>query len=283
MKSLLLFILFSPLITFSQISLKGTIVDSQKNPIQFASISINQTANGTYTNEKGIFHFDSIQPTDTLKISCIGYESRSILVKILSDTILLQEISIEIGEVVIKSEYTRELIGCLKNKDRGKDGGLNGYISGILINNISSSYLESIEFYIKKPKTLAPNLFFLHLYKLDSNNLQTPILSQRISIPTNEKGWVKIDLSKQFIKIADSIFIAYETVPNPEYFKNVKEVPIINMNQYDGATIGHAKIKSNSNARLRSGKDGVGWFTWPNDWISKYGNWIPMIRATVRY
>jgi hypothetical protein len=283
MKNLLLIILLSPLIVYSQISLKGTIVDSQKNLIQFASISINQTANGTYTNEKGIFHFDSIQPTDTLQISCIGFESRSIAVNSLSDTILLQEISIEIGEVVIKSEYTRELIGCLKNKDRGKDGGLNGGIAGIQINNISSSYLESIEFYIKKSKELAPNLFFLHLYKLEADNKQSPILSQRISIPTNEKGWVKIDLSKQFIKVKDSIFIAYETVPNPKYFKDVKEVPIVNMSEYDAATIGYAKIKDKANSRNRSGRDGIGWFTWPDEWISEYGNWVPMIRATVRY
>ena len=283
MKNLLLIILFTPLITFSQISFKGVIVDSQNNPIQFASISINQTANGTYTNEKGIFHFDNIKPTDTLKISCIGYESRSILVNNLSDTILLQEISIEIGEVVIKSEYTRELIGCLKNKDRGKDGGLNGYISGIQINNISSSYLESIEFYIKKPKTLAPNLFFLHLYKLDSNNLQTPILSQRISIPTNEKGWVKIDLSKQFIKVKDSIFIAFETVPNPEYFKNVKKVPIVNMSEYDAAIIGWSKLKQVADVKLRAGSYATGWHTWLYDDFAGLGYHIPMIRATVRY
>jgi len=283
MKNLLLIILLSPLIVYSQISLKGTIVDSQKNLIQFASISINQTANGTYTNEKGIFHFDSIKPTDTLQISCIGFESRSIAVNSLSDTIYLQEISIEIGEVVIKSEYNRDIIGCLKNKDRGNDGGLNGRITGIQINNIPSSYLESIEFYIKKSKELAPNLFFLHLYKLEADNKQSPILSQRISIPTNQKGWIKIDLSKQFIKVKDSIFIAYETVPNPEYFKNVKEVPIVNMSEYDAAIIGWSKLKQVTDVKLRAGSYATGWHTWSYDDFAGLGYHIPMIRATVRY
>jgi hypothetical protein len=283
MKTLLLLSFLFSFTLYGQDSIRKTIVDSQSKPIQFASISVNKTANGTYTNEEGIFLFDSIKQTDTLKISCIGYESRSILVKDLSDSIYLQEISIEIDEVVIKSEYSREIIGCLRNKDRGSDGGINGYIVGMQLNNIPSSYLESIEFYIKNPKILAPNLFFLHLYKLDSNNQQTPILSQRISIPTNEKGWIKIDLSKQFIKVKDSIFIAYETVPNPEYFKDVKQVPIVNMSEYDAATIGHVKIKDKANSKYRSGRDGIGWFTWPDEWISEYGNWVPMIRATIRY
>jgi|GEM_PF-6540376 len=212
MKHLLLLILFTPLITFSQNSFKGVIVDTQNNPIQFASISINQTANGTYTNEIGIFHFDSIQPTDTLKISCIGYESRSICVKDIKDQITLTSNSINIEEVTIDR----------KRKNRSFTIGyynMNTLFPSSYFSNVKSKVATFIP-YQSSPaiieKILLPitnindtTQLKVYLYEISEDGSPGKEIYSKLLMSNEIKN--KIDISDEQIRIPlEGVFIAAE-------------------------------------------------------------------------
>jgi len=229
MKNLLLVILFSPLIVYSQISLKGTIVDSQKNLIQFASISINQTAKGTYTNEKGIFHFDSIQPTDKLKISCIGYESRAVCVKDIKDQITLNSNSINIDEVIVNRKRKNKsfTIGYYKM------GSLIPYTLESSINSKLASFIpyESSPAVIEKillPVTNINDTTQLKIYLYEVSPLGGPGKQIYSKLLTSSEITNKIDISNAEIRMPSSgIFIAIEWLFDSKS-KNLNNIDFIN-------------------------------------------------------
>ncbi len=71
----LIFLLIISSSVFSQRLVEGTIVDKEtKKPVPFASIGIIGTSKGTSSNLNGQFSI-SINETDSVKISCVGYES----------------------------------------------------------------------------------------------------------------------------------------------------------------------------------------------------------------
>lgn len=60
----------------AQTRLSGRVVDDKTNePIPFASVGIIGTARGTSTNGEGEFSI-LLSDTDTLKVTCVGYQSR---------------------------------------------------------------------------------------------------------------------------------------------------------------------------------------------------------------
>lgn len=103
---------------YSQESNNYIVINSQNSPIEFANVSLNQTSIGTYTNSKGEFSFENIKPTDTLKISCIGYKSRSVCVKDVEGPIILISSSINIDEVTVNGKKKNKsfTIGYYKMK-----------------------------------------------------------------------------------------------------------------------------------------------------------------------
>jgi hypothetical protein len=86
---------------FSQRLVEGTIVDKEtKKPVPFASIGIIGTAKGTSSNLNGQFSV-SLNETDSLKISCVGYESLSLSSGQLLPFIDLVPIITQLSEIVI--------------------------------------------------------------------------------------------------------------------------------------------------------------------------------------
>lgn len=101
---------------FAQVEGSSVIVDGKNKPLQFVNISINSTVKGTYTSNSGAFSLGGLKESDTLKISSIGYKTISLLVNDISDTILLEELAMELPEVEIKAEYQYEQLGIEKCK-----------------------------------------------------------------------------------------------------------------------------------------------------------------------
>ncbi|NBG64720.1 carboxypeptidase-like regulatory domain-containing protein [Acidiluteibacter ferrifornacis] len=232
MKNLLLIILFTPLIIFSQISFKGTIVDSQKNPIQFASISVNQTANGTYTNEKGIFYFDSIKPTDTLKISCIGYESKSICVKDIKDQITLTSNSINIEEVTIdRKRKNRSFtigyykMGSLSPFPHNHGSSINIQLATFIPYNSTPALIEKILLPITKANDTTQ--LKVYLYEVSEDGSPGKEIYSKTVLLKEIKN--KIDISDQQIRMpSDGIFVAVEWLFEPFKAENLNNIDIIN-------------------------------------------------------
>jgi hypothetical protein len=80
---------------------EGTIVDKEtKKPVPFASIGIIGTSKGTSSNLNGQFSI-SINETDSIRITCVGYESLSLGATQLLPSIDLTPIVTQLSEIVI--------------------------------------------------------------------------------------------------------------------------------------------------------------------------------------
>ncbi|MBR9830703.1 carboxypeptidase-like regulatory domain-containing protein [bacterium] len=232
MKHLLLLILFTPLITFSQNSFKGVIVDTQNTPIQFASISINQSANGTYSNEKGIFHFDSIQPTDTLKISCIGYESRKICVKDIKDQITLNSNSINVDEVVVNRKRKNRSftigyynMGYLSPFPHNLGSSINIQLATFISYNSNPALIEKILLPITKANDTTQLKVYLYEVSKDGNPGKE-IYSKTLLLKEIKN---KIDISKEQIRMPSTgIFVAVEWLYAPFKPEDLNSIEVIN-------------------------------------------------------
>jgi len=106
-KHLLVFIItiIIPSLVFGQ-SLTGKIVDNYKDPVIGAQLFNVTKMNHTHTDYEGAFTFDKIEIGDTLQISHIGYESQTLVIEKLSESlnIELQSATISLDEVVISPD-----------------------------------------------------------------------------------------------------------------------------------------------------------------------------------
>lgn len=102
-KYLIYIILFSGF-TFGQYgTVKGTISDSNGNPLQGANVIISNTVKGTSSDGKGYYEIYGLEPGFyTLKISMLGYKQISFPVIIVPDITLSLDFRLE--ETVINSE-----------------------------------------------------------------------------------------------------------------------------------------------------------------------------------
>lgn len=121
----LLLILTSTVPRLTAQNLSAKVLDSlSMEPIPYATVQLN--AKGLITNEEGQFSFildEMTKETDSLIISCIGYESISKpLTAFDSNTILLRPKAIELKEVIVSNKnYTADEIIELVQKNLEKN------------------------------------------------------------------------------------------------------------------------------------------------------------------
>ena len=147
-------------------SLTANVVDSvSKEPIPYATILLNNK--GVITNEEGNFTFilnESIKESDSLFISCIGYES---VAKQLSEfktaQILLSPKAIELKEVIVSNKnYTADEIIDLVEENLEKNYILDDYTKKRLFyRNSSFNRMTKTNFTIKESTIDAFNQKFI--------------------------------------------------------------------------------------------------------------------------
>lgn len=98
-------ILLTPLFLFSQVSLIGSIVADDDSPIPYASIAIEGTSRGTIANAVGKFELKATIGS-TLIISCLGFQTKRVVVDHSFLKIVLTELPIQLQEVLVYSELT---------------------------------------------------------------------------------------------------------------------------------------------------------------------------------
>ena len=104
----ILFILFISKSFYAQESINAKLIDStSKNPIPYATIAFNKTS-GVISNENGdflIYLNRKIKTSDSLFISCLGYDTKRIGLENFKDSIIvLSNKSIELKEVLVSNE-----------------------------------------------------------------------------------------------------------------------------------------------------------------------------------
>ena len=114
----LIYIVFTLLSTYSfaQKTIRGTITGAEtKTTLPYVNIGIQGTEIGTISNEKGEFRLqlkESVQPTDSLLFSFIGFETKAFLIKSLVNKenleIELTPSNEELEEVVLSGKKPKE-------------------------------------------------------------------------------------------------------------------------------------------------------------------------------
>src|SRR5438105_6513721 len=95
--------LFAPLWVFAQVSVSGTVVDINNNPIQFASVKLKNFNLGTTTDANGKFSITLPAKGGVLEVSFIGFKPQAVAVSSpLSDLVVkMQEAVGNLEEVII--------------------------------------------------------------------------------------------------------------------------------------------------------------------------------------
>ena len=146
-------------------NLSATILDSiSKEPIPYATVLLNNK--GVITNEEGKFSFildGSIQKTDSLVISCIGYKSvAKPLLKFNTSTILMSSKAIELREVIVSNKnYTADEIMELVEDNLEKNYSSDYTKKKLFYRNSSFNRMTKSDFTIKKSTIDAFNQKFL--------------------------------------------------------------------------------------------------------------------------
>jgi hypothetical protein len=98
-------------LSFSQTSLKGRVVDMVTNqPLDYATVYVNSTTNGTVTNQEGYFELKNIEFPAQIVVSHVSYDSYTFEMKHeLPETVYkLKERSFELNEVLVTDVNKRK-------------------------------------------------------------------------------------------------------------------------------------------------------------------------------
>ncbi|TDO84045.1 outer membrane receptor protein involved in Fe transport [Flavobacterium chryseum] len=113
MRVYLLIMLFFCGISFAQNTVTGSVTDSNKQSIPGANINVVGSSTGTSTDFDGTFKLNtSAKPPFTIKISAVGFESKTINVTSLSQIVdvVLKDEETKLDEIVVSASRTPERV-----------------------------------------------------------------------------------------------------------------------------------------------------------------------------
>ncbi|MGB5555581.1 MAG: carboxypeptidase-like regulatory domain-containing protein [Flavobacteriaceae bacterium] len=155
----LLFVLKLPAQTLTSV-----VVDSAtQKPIPYVTVLINNK--GMITNEEGRFTFliDGIKETDSLFISCIGYETiGKPLNQFTEETVILRPKAIELKNVIVSNkQYSAEEIIDLVKENLEKNYSANMTKKRLFFRNSSFQRMNQLNYALKKSTIEAFNKKFI--------------------------------------------------------------------------------------------------------------------------
>jgi len=276
LKNLFIVFFFSVPIYSSSQTIKGVVVDSERNePIPYAEIYTEKF--GCITGEKGQYYFNSnlINDCDSIYFKCLGYETSKLSVKdfISSNAynMKLKRKEYEINEVMVYAQKIGTKIvkkGFYKKEARGVYGttGISGHQVAIFIDNSKNENgkIQKLFYFIHK-QGRPTDKFRIHLYS--AINKDTPPQEELIpeSIVTNaEKGntWLALDIEKYNIDFPkNGFFVSLEFL---------KDTFAIDQYKKSSFLVGGDKL----NLGLNGEKENQG-YTWKYDFDDK--KWIQIL------
>ncbi len=226
-KTLLLFLtVLCSYTSRAQVVVKGIIKSENTQEIlPYVNVGIINKGIGTVTNDKGNFYLlvQKRQYNDSIKLSMIGYQSKTFLVKDFvitikkNNTIYLTEKTEALNEVIVTTRKLKQRI--LGNKSSNSKYEMTSSLLGIEIGILikikrSPTYLKSFntEIHTKKYSSFK---FRLNIYDIKDGLPNNNLLKESIYIDKNdikEDGHINIDLKPYSIIVEDDFFITLELV-----------------------------------------------------------------------
>lgn len=204
-------------------TISGVVKDEDNNPIEFANIGIVFKDVGTVSDYNGKYSINITgqSATDTLKVSCIGYESFSISVaefrKLETKTIFLAKKVYELKQVEVKARLLKQKTLGVTSSSKTMVGVLEprlGYELGLMMHNKKLAFLKTLHLNIADCEY--DTVFFrVNIYQKNKekdfvNILQKPIY---LNVSKEEaKNVISLDLQAYDLYIKGNFLVSFEYV-----------------------------------------------------------------------
>lgn len=236
----------------AQTIVTGRIIDKTNGePVPYAGIGIQGKTLGTLSDEEGYFSIilKDIGASDSLKVSTIGYISRSFPISVAqqfqNESIYLSPASVQLNEVVVKpgKTYTLVLGNKKYNKSiqcsfQGTEKNFLGVEAAIKANNKKGReiWFENFNFYLNKNLLEDSITFRLNLYAVNKEGLPGEnILKKPVIFKVyKQTGVITVNLKPYNVYTSDDFFISLECLSNQVNSSNLS---------FSGAIIGPAYFK----------------------------------------
>jgi len=231
MKRILIFwtLILSANFCFSQI--KGKCVDEMGKPILYANVGVADSNMGTVTDEAGEFAIDEnfVSDKNTIVVSCMGYETKLIIVDRKSAIkIEMKPIYFELEEVKIgasKYKFTKEkrignnvltdhVVVGFHSKNKGAEIGKFFKVNKGKKYKVERMHFNIAELGYKK------GTFRINFYKaLGEENIETQRCNEKdIIMEVSKLGDVVVDVTNENLVFEDDFLVAIECI---EYIEKI--------------------------------------------------------------
>lgn len=231
-----LLFLFCTIENLSAEKVVGNVISQiDKTPIMYAHILCEGYAIGVLTDENGRFEIthDICIPTDTLQISCVGYETQYICYSELlnNTTICLKPVTIQLDEVLVLGNYKSKTKKGIGMRVPGGSGELNNVIDslrgfselGTLFNLKKPFLIENILFKVTRSGE-SDSYFRLNIYEIKDDSIfcLKNTLNEIVKIEKNKNNFlyrIPIHISEP---LKGKIYISFEIIKFSEKEKDNK-------------------------------------------------------------
>ena len=188
----------------AQIQLKGNAKDSNNLAIPYCSIGMKNSEIGAITDENGNFSIEIPENNTQNEIvfEAAGYDEKILSVKDLqqNSTIILHEKSINLNEVLVKTEQMKDKIIGQKTRPMLTFSKMfNENVPTIEQGNIFDIYpktrLNAYNFYIIPSSKFEEITLKINIYSVKNGLPSESLLDENIIYKTTTTAWQKIDLS----------------------------------------------------------------------------------------
>jgi len=211
----------------SNLLLSGKVKDPKtKVPLPYVNIGILNRSKGTVSNKNGNFelNIDKNNINDTVRVSMIGYKTKTYLVKNLMAQkddvqIELEEDISELEEIIIGAKGLKHKVIGNKTETKFINAGFSydylGAEMGIRVNiKKSPTYVDAFNFSVSQNRLSSKVKFRLNIYNIEKGKPGKNILKDNIIIPVESKqtGVISVDLKKYNIILKDDVIVTLEWV-----------------------------------------------------------------------
>ena len=231
-----LLFLFCTIENLSAEKVVGNVISQiDKTPIMYAHIFCEGYAIGVLTDKNGRFEInhDICVPTDTLQISCVGYETQYICYSELlnNTTICLKPVTIQLDEVVVLGNHKYKIKKGIGVRIPGGSGELNNVIDslrgfselGTVFNFKKPFIIENILFKITKSGP-SDSYFRLNIYEIknDSTFYLKNTVNEIVKIERNKKDFLYKFPIHTAEALTGKIYVSFEIIKFSEAEKDNK-------------------------------------------------------------